>query len=121
MIIAQGKRGTSAALGYRGIITMRLFAGLPRRRGKPAKRGQEGGWAAITQGGGLGSLALGYYRAAPTGAPVPSFPRDLAIPKLLWSNVLAIVPPGVVVGSPLNPAVMNLEEICLKRILRHAR
>ena len=50
MIIAQGKRGTSAALGYGRKINPSPFPDLPRRptrRGKPGKRG---GWVS---GGGL--------------------------------------------------------------------
>jgi hypothetical protein len=59
--LAQGKRGTSAALGYR-----------PEKHSFPfsrvaAKTGKRGG-GALTQGGGLGGLALGYHLAAPVGA-----------------------------------------------------
>ena len=99
MIIAQGKRGTSAALGYGRKINpspFSWFAAGPARRGKPGKRG---GWVS---GGGLlpraaASAALPWaiialpLRGADL-SPVASFPRNLTIPQLLRSNVWAIVP-----------------------------
>ena len=67
MIVAQGKR--SAALGggpkiFSSFFSFRFGAPLARRTGRK-KRGWVG-WR-VTQGGGLGGLALGHYQAAPLG------------------------------------------------------
>ena len=68
MKTAQGKRGTSAALGYGAPTTPPLFGFGPAKRSQTQTREINHG-AACPQGGGLGGLALGYYRAAPAGAP----------------------------------------------------
>ena len=62
MIIAQGQRGTSAALGERYEMISSLFSNLVWRAGAPNQIGKKRGWvgARFTQGGGLGGLALGY-------------------------------------------------------------
>lgn len=54
LMIAQGKRGTSAALGYgRKIISSLFRSGLARRRhAKPERKKEAGCWVALTQGGG---------------------------------------------------------------------
>ena len=66
-IIAQGKR--SAALGCGPKMISSFFpSGLARQGTRQTRRKKRGwvGWR-VTQGGGLGGLALGYYQAAPPG------------------------------------------------------
>ena len=64
-IIAQGKRGTSAALGKRQKMISSLFSNLVWRAPQPRQTRLEkreiGCGVAVTQGGGLGGLALGCY------------------------------------------------------------
>ena len=70
--IAQGKRGTSAALGYEPKMISLFFPiwfGAPGARQTRLEKREIGCGVAFTQGGGLGGLALGYYLAAPRGAP----------------------------------------------------
>ncbi|HZR20594.1 MAG TPA: hypothetical protein VFE51_25150 [Verrucomicrobiae bacterium] len=70
--IAQAQRGTSAGLGKRHKMIPFLFSNLVwrarARQTRLEKRKIGYGWR-FTQGGGLGGLALGYYLAAPPGAP----------------------------------------------------
>jgi hypothetical protein len=69
MIIAQGQRRTSAALGYGAEghpLPFFWFGALTGWRAKP-EEGEGGYGVASTQGGGLGGLAPGYYLAAPLG------------------------------------------------------
>ena len=71
-IIAQGKRGMSAALGKRHKMIPSLFSNLvwrARTRQTRLEKREVGLRWRFTQGGGLGGLALGYYLAAPHGAP----------------------------------------------------
>ena len=66
MILAQGQRGTSAALGSeRKMIAPFCWFGAPAGGAKPEKGKVVG--VGVTQGGSLGGLALGYYHAAPSG------------------------------------------------------
>ena len=70
--IAQGKRGTSAALGDEPKMISLFFSiwfGAPGARQTRLEKREIGCMVAFTQGGGLGGLALGYYHAAPRGAP----------------------------------------------------
>src|SRR5581483_5845092 len=70
--IAQAQRGTSAGLGKRHKMIPSLFPNLVWRAGARQARLEKreiGYGVAFTQGGGLGGLALGYYLAAPPGAP----------------------------------------------------
>jgi hypothetical protein len=65
LMIAQGKR--SAALGFRfEMISSFFLSGLARARQTRKKKGGLD-WGRITQGGGLGGLALGYFHAALPG------------------------------------------------------
>jgi len=81
MIVAQGQRGTSAALGPERKMICSPFSGFGAPAGRRAanpEKGEAGYGVASTQGGGLGGLALGYYHAAPVGRragelPVASF------------------------------------------------
>jgi len=68
MTIAQGKRGTSAALGWARKMISCFFLRFWRAScaPKPKEKRSWVGWP-FTQGGGLGGLALGYYQAAPSG------------------------------------------------------
>src|SRR5581483_5578752 len=70
--IAQAQRGTSAGLGKRHKMIPSLFSNLvwrARARQTRLEKREIGYGVAFTQGGGLGGLALGYYLAAPPGAP----------------------------------------------------
>jgi hypothetical protein len=51
-------------LSFSNLVCPELF------RGKPDWKREIGCGVALTQDGGLGGLVLGYYRAAPGGAPV---------------------------------------------------
>ena len=84
LIIAQGQRGTSAALGWR-VQDNLLFFLFPvwRATGAPNRKEKKEGWVRgrFTQGGAplmraWAGLALGYYQAAPAGAPQRHFQTD---------------------------------------------
>ena len=89
MITAQGQRGTSAALGYVHEMNPSPFSplaapdcGPARPKGKKEKLDRGG----FTQGGGLDVLALGYYYAAPDGAPERSRPVGCLLGDLFTSG-----------------------------------
>jgi len=68
--VAQGKRGTSAALGNAPKLISSFSLPVWRAASTPNRKGKRGwvGWL-LTQDGGLDGLVLGYFRTAPFRAP----------------------------------------------------
>lgn len=66
--VAQGKRGTSAALGNAPKLISSFSLPVWRAASTPNRKGKRGwvGWL-LTQDGGLDGLVLGYFRTALSG------------------------------------------------------